>query len=134
MDRSSRSDSNPAGPAAREAIPTDDRLGVLTATEEVVRTSQHVTLDQAAVRDLVARWTAEPWPEAPAGLDSLHFFDGTWRTVNFVLALDALNFCFFGEVGQPRWRVEWMDQVWDGYNALAAALSRAIAAGFPIWD
>ncbi|PWT78971.1 MAG: hypothetical protein C5B60_00365 [Chloroflexi bacterium] len=134
MDRSSRSDSNPAGPAAHEEIPTDDRLGVLTATAEVVRTSQHVTLDQAAVRDLVARWTAEPWPEAPAGLDSLHFFDGTWRTVNFMLALDALNFCFFGEVGQPRWRVEWMDQVWDGYNALAAALSRAVASGFPIWD
>jgi hypothetical protein len=106
----------------------------LTATAEVLRTSQHVTLDQAAVGALVARWAAEPWPEGPAGLDSLHFFDGTWRTVNFVLALDALNFCFFGEVGQPRWRVEWMDQVWDGYNALAAALSRAVASGFPIWD
>jgi hypothetical protein len=134
MERSSRPDSNQARPACGEEGLADDRLGILTATAEVMRTSQQVSLDQAAVRDLVARWVAEPWPPAPAGLDSLHFFDGTWRTVNFLLVLDALNFCFFGEVGQPRWRVEWMDQVWDGYNALAAALSRAVASGFPIWD
>jgi hypothetical protein len=134
MEKSSRPDRNQAGPAPGDEVLSDDPLGILTATAEVVRTSQHVMLDQAAVRDLVARWAAEPWPPAPAGLDSLHFFDGTWRTVNFVLVLDALNFCFFGEVGQPRWRVEWMDQVWDGYNALAAALSRAVVSGFPIWD
>ena len=129
MERPSRSTRNQAEPAPRFEVLTDDRLGILTATAEVMRTSQHVTLDQAATRNLVERWAMERWPEAPAGLDSLHFSDGTWRTVNFVLVLDALNFCFFGEVGQPRWRVEWMDQVWDGYNALAAALSRAVANG-----
>jgi Potential Queuosine, Q, salvage protein family len=134
MERSSRPDGNQAGPVLGEEVLTDDQLGILTATAEVMRTSHHVTLDQAATHDLVARWAAEPWPPSPPGLDSLHFFDGTWRTVNFVLVLDALNFCFFGEVGQPRWRVEWMDQVWDGYNALAAALSRAVATGFPLWD
>jgi hypothetical protein len=134
MQRSSSSDRNQAGSAPGGEILADDWLGILTATAEVLRTSHYVTLDQSAVRDLAERWAAEPWPPAPTGLDSLHYFDGTWRTVNYVLVLDALNFCFFGEVGQPRWRVEWMDQVWDGYNALAAALSRAVVAGFPIWD
>ena len=34
-----------------------------------------------------------------------HFFDGTERTVNWLLLLDALNFCFWAESGQPRWSI-----------------------------
>ncbi len=111
----------------------NDRLGVLTATAAVLRTATHVTLDQAATRALAERWAREPWPQV-SGLDSFHWNDGTERMVNFVLVLDALNFCFWGEPGQPRWRIGWQGQVLDGYNALAAALSRAVGDGCPIWD
>jgi hypothetical protein len=85
------------------------------------------------VSALAERWALQPWPEQP-GLDALHFFDGTARTVNWVLVLDALNFCFWGEPGEKRWQIEWHGQVLDGYNALAAALSRAVERGWPIWE
>src|SRR6185312_4172735 len=57
-----------------------------------------------------------------------------WRTANWVLVLDALNFCFWGEPEQPRWRVDWHGQIYDGYYALAAALSRAVEDGVPLWE
>ena len=66
----------------------------------------------------------------------LHFRDGTWRTAAWVLVLDALNFCFWAQGDDPdaRWRVSFRGQVYDGYWALAAALTRAVEDGCPIWD
>lgn len=115
------------------APPANDRLGVLTATAEVVQAAQLVRLEPAAIEALASRWAADPWPEQ-AGLDAYHFSDGTWRTANWVLLLDALNFCFWGEAGQPRWRVAWHGETLDGYNALAAALTRAVEDQRPLWD
>src|SRR5579859_7176224 len=115
------------------APPAGDPLGVLTATAEVVRAARLVRVDWPAIETLAGQWAAEPWPEQ-AGLDALHFTDGTERTANWVLLLDALNFCFWGEPGAPRWRVEWRGQALDGYYALAAALSRAVEQGRPVWD
>ncbi len=123
-------------PSREQAIvlpPREDPLGVLTATAEVVRAARLVRIDWRALDALAARWATEPWPEQ-AGLDALHFTEGTERTANWVLLLDALNFCFWGEQGRPRWRVEWRGQTLDGYNALAAALSRAVDEGRPVWD
>lgn len=113
--------------------PNDDRLGVLSGTVPVVRTARFVRLDGAALVTLARHWAEAPWPDQ-AGLDALHFTDGTERTANWVLLLDALNFCFWGEPGEPRWRVEWRGQTFDGYTALAAALSRAVHGGRPLWD
>ena len=113
--------------------PAHDQLGVLSSTAVVVRNARLVQLVEPHVAALAARWADAPWPEQ-AGLDALHFVDGTERTANWVLLLDALNFCFWGEPGGPRWRVEWRGQVVDGYYALAAALSRAVEDGRPLWD
>ncbi len=63
-----------------------------------------------------------------------HFFDGTERTVNWLLLLDALNFCFWGEKGQPRWSIEYKGERLNGYWAEAAALTRAVEEGYPLWD
>ena len=115
------------------APPAGDPLGVLTATAEVVRAARLVRVDWPAIETLAGRWAALPWPEQ-AGLDALHFTDGTERTANWVLLLDALNFCFWGDPGQPRWRVAWRNQTLDGYAALAAALTRAIEEDHPLWD
>lgn len=113
--------------------PNDDRLGVLTATAAVVRAARFVRLDGVALATLALRWVDTFWPDQ-MGLDTLHFADGTERTANWVLLLDALNFCFWSGPGQPRWRVEWREQTFDGYAALAAALSRAVEQGRPLWD
>ena len=113
--------------------PPDDRLGVLSSTAQVVSEARLVRLDAERAEALAEAWGAVPWPEQ-AGLDALHFADGTERTVNWVLLLDALNFCFWGDPGGPRWRVEWRGQVLDGYAALAASLARAVEEGRPLWD
>ena len=113
--------------------PKHDRLGVLSATAEVVRAARLVRLDHLALDALAQRWATESWPEQ-IGLDAYHFMDGTERTANWVLLLDALNFCFWGEPGEPRWRVEWHGESLDGYNALAAALTRGVEEGRPLWD
>ena len=110
-----------------------DPLGALSGAVEVVRASSMVRIDLPAIERLAEEWAAVPWPEM-AGLDALHFTDGSERTVNWIFLLDALNFCFWAEHGQPRWRVEWRGSVLDGYAALAAALTRAVEEELPLWD
>jgi hypothetical protein len=139
------------------ALPTEDRLGVLTTTLPVVLTAPQVTLDGARVATIAEVWSAEPWPNH--GWDtSIHFFDGTERTLNWMALLDALNFCFWGDPPRPReiegraesmplgdlapidpttiprWQVRWHDTWYGGYNALAVALRRAQEEGLPLWD
>jgi hypothetical protein len=113
--------------------PPDDRLGVLTGAAHVLREASLVRLDPTAIARLAARWANEAWP-ANTTFPEAHFFDGSERTLNWLLLLDALNFCFWAPPGEPRWRVEWRGGTVDGYNALAAALSRALDEGRPLFD
>jgi hypothetical protein len=118
--------------AAVQPLP-HDRLGVLTGTARVLREAQLVRLDLGAVERLAARWSESSWPE-DTSFAALHFFDGSERTVNWVLLLDALNFCFWSLPSQPRWQVEWHGDRLNGYNALAAALTCALREGRPLSD
>ncbi|HZC06439.1 MAG TPA: queuosine salvage family protein [Ktedonobacterales bacterium] len=114
--------------------PRVDRLGALTATARVMRAARLVSLDLAAIATLAERWATAPWPAASATLEALHVPGAPERAPNWTLLLDALNFCFWGEPGKPRWRVTWHGASHDGYDALAAALSRAVEVGLPVWD
>lgn len=116
------------------ATPQEDRLGVLSGTAPVVLEGTLVAIDGEAVEALAERWAGSPWPEATADFGQLHFGDGTWRTANWMLLTDALNFCFWALPGEPRWRVEWQGHTYDGYYALATALTRAVAEGRQLWD
>jgi len=135
IDRSSNMSAEPPTSAVLAAVqpPAADRLGVLSGTARVLREAQLVRLDLAATERLAARWAAGPWPE-DTGFAALHFFDGSERTANWLLLLDALNFCFWSLLGQPRWQVEWHGERLNGYNALAAALTRAMQEGRPLYD
>jgi hypothetical protein len=113
--------------------PADDRLGVLTGAARTLREASLVRLDLGAIERLAARWVDEPRPDNTA-FPEMHYFDGTERTLNWLLLLDALNFCFWSFPGEPRWRVEWRGATLDGYNALAVSLSRAMAEGYPLYD
>jgi hypothetical protein len=144
-------------PTAALAPPLTDRLSVLTSTLPIVIASPDVTLDAARVATVAGVWAAEPWPND--GWDtSVHFFDGTERTLNWMALLDALNFCFWADPpaprsierrrgiergpaeampisdDAPRWRVQWRGKWYNGYNALAVALTRALDAGHPLWN
>ncbi len=123
-----------AGWRAALTPPQRDRLGALTATARVLREAQLVSLDLASIAALAQSWAASAWPASSATLAELHAPGAPERIPNFTLLLDALNFCFWGEPGRPRWRVTWREQTHDGYDALAAALSRAVEEGLPLWD
>ena len=126
-------------------FPANDPLGVLESTASVIRQAASVTIDQRAIArladDLVASRTVPP-----AWDSTLHFRShdltpaGAARTAGWILVLDALNFCFWpqgwaqGDDPDIRWRVEWQGATHDGYAALAAALSRAVEEGIPVWD
>ncbi len=109
-----------------------DPLGVLESTLPVARAGRHVRIVPAAI----ARFAAGPGRTTPAVpvQDALHC---TWlpprRFLNTLLALEALNFCFWDS--EPRWRVAYGEGKHDGYWALAAALHRALREdAAPLWD
>lgn len=114
-----------------------DILGVLTSTYPVVEQGELVWIDTERVERLVDQWMVQSKAgriTAPAWYDAYHFFDGSERTVNWILVLDALNFCFWAERSQPRWTVEYRGETLNGYLAEAAALTRAVEERIPLWD
>jgi hypothetical protein len=113
--------------------PAHDPLGVLRSTLPVVQNARQVHLELARVEALAARWAEAGW-HAPAWDATLHFNDGTERALNWMLLVDALNFCFWGDAGQPRWAVEYGGQTYNGYMAEAASLVRALDEGYRLWD
>lgn len=131
--------SNPPVPAF------PDQLGVLTSTRPVVELGELVWINREHVHALQERliaFTRRTRPQQASQQDGIgsvwdtryHFFDGTERTVNWLLLLDALNFCFWAEKGQPRWSIEYRGERLNGYWAEAAALTRAVEEGYALWD
>lgn len=131
--------SHPVIPEAAIKQVGADPLGVLASCALVVNDSAHVTIDHAAidrlVNDLVDRQATPPaWDE------SIHYRgiggNATEATIGWIFALDALNFCFWGQEPDPsyRWRIRTGEVEHDGYMALAIALRDAALAGTPVWD
>jgi hypothetical protein len=116
-------------------IPHADPLAVLTTTRRVMELAQSVQINQDALRR-IADELGDLMAHAPDWHDARHYADGTWRTAGWVLVLDALNFCFWSQSPNPnhRWQVEWDGRLENGYWALAAALTRAVTEGRPLWD
>ena len=117
------------------SIPDPDILGVLSDTRWVIEHASHVSIHTDQIEhvsyDLLSHYS--PSPE-PLWYERFHFHDGTERTVNWLLVLDALNFCFWAEKGKPRWRIDYQGEILDGYWAEAASLTRAVEEGFALWD
>jgi len=107
-----------------------DPLGVLNTTRAVVQQARWVHLDPAGLERLAATLLQRP-DAMPTWEHPLHWRGDREQTANYLLVLDALNFCFWPE---PRWRVEYNQRVYDGYWALAAALRRAIEHGYPVCE
>jgi hypothetical protein len=116
-------------------IDTPDPLRVLETTLPVVLTARQVHIDLDAVSRVTGQFT-NMGDQVPEWGDDLHFRDGAWRTAGWVLALDALNFCFWSQSSDPddRWKVAYGGDVYDGYWALVAALRRAVDEGMQLWD
>jgi hypothetical protein len=122
-----------------------DQLGVLASTRPVVELGELVWINKAQVRSLQEQLmsfarqarqsqTGQMEGAGPMWDTRYHFFDGTERTVNWLLLLDALNLCFWAEKGLTRWSIEYRGERLNGYWAEAAALTRAIEEGYALWD
>lgn len=108
--------------------PTDP-LGVLATTRAVVERAELVQIDRAAAARVAVDLACGE--RSPAAWDPTDHWQGQpERMANYLLVLDALNFCFWGD--EPRWRVTIDGARLDGYRALAVALTRAMEAGVPL--
>jgi hypothetical protein len=140
------------------ALHEPDRLGVLSSTRSIVEQGEYVWINQDQLPEVAAQLiAANPLTSTSTWYERYHYNDGTERTVNWVLVLDALNFCFWPEKGQQRWRIEYQgannpegsaesnhegalagdhkgSPLLDGYWAEAASLTRAVEEGIPLWD
>ena len=119
-------------------LPPVDPLGVLSSTRGVVEQGEIVWINPDQIQTLCQRWLDEDAqqsvPKKPQWDTHYHFYDATERSVNWLLVLDALNFCFWAERGQKRWTIEYQGEVLNGYWAEAAALKRAAEENIPLWD
>lgn len=107
--------------------------GVASACAEVMARARHVAIDDAAVAATCQSFPRDHLP-VPEWNRDLHFFEGTMRSANYVLVLDALNFSFWADAGTPRWKVGYRGSVYQGYWGLAAALKRGIEEGVPLLE
>ncbi len=123
------------------ALLEPDELGVLSSTRNVLEQGEHVWIVTEGIEHVSNQWIHElvstrekQIPAFPLWDTTYHFHDGTERTVNWLLLLDALNFCFWAEKGHDRWRISYKGETLNGYWAEAAALKRAVEEGIPLWD
>jgi hypothetical protein len=107
----------------------DDPLGVRAAAAWVSEQARYVNIDEKALDAACAGFGTQL--SVPEWNHDYHFGDGTERTANYILLLDALNFSFWGE---PRWGIEYGGRSLNGYWALAAALKRAIDDDIDLTD
>jgi Potential Queuosine, Q, salvage protein family len=129
MQKNYTSDNNP------HTLTEPDVLGVLSSTWWVVEQARHAWINREQLANVSIQLLAKYTPSIdPVWYDRFHFHDGTERTLNWLLVLDALNFCFWAEKGQQRWRIEYHGEILDGYWAEAASLTRAVEEGFALWD
>jgi Potential Queuosine, Q, salvage protein family len=121
------------------ALPESDRAGILSSTRIAVEQGENVWINMDQVVALCEQWIEETPPGEETAIveqwnTNYHFYDGSERTVNWLLLLDALNFCFWGEKDQPRWTIDYRGETLNGYWAEAASLTRAVEEGMPLWD
>ena len=118
-------------------LPTDDPTGILTSTRAVVEQGESVWINTDQIGQLCTQWLEQDYHTRLAAQlwdKNYHFHDDTERTVNWILLLDALNFCFWAEKDLPRWTIDYQGETLNGYWAEAAALTRAVQEGIPLWD
>ena len=78
-----------------------DPLDILKTTAQVAASMRHVSISMSRTQTIgqvlsLRSVAGPPWNH------EYHFFDGTERTLIYLLLLDALNFSFWGA---PRWTV-----------------------------
>ncbi len=94
-------------------------------TFEVVRRAKHVKINRRQIKDLAGRWSDGVaidklrWPVA------MHYTsDDPKKLLDYVVLLDALNFCFWPRGNRERWNVSYHGRRYGGYFAWALSLAK----------
>lgn len=103
-------------------------IDVLESAHFVSSRNEHVVIDEPALFRLAERLLAVPIPKWDF---THHYYDGSVRTLAYLLLVDALNFCFFPA---PRWEVIVDGERLQGYFALVSVLKQAFMQGLPLDD
>jgi hypothetical protein len=107
--------------------------GVLETTRHVVEKSRLVRIEPEALRRL-SRELATGSVQIP-GWDNAHHFRGDDEaTLAYLIALDAMNFCFWPPPGRDKWEISRERSTYSGYYALSVSLKKALESGMPITD
>ncbi len=104
---------------------------VLETTKSVVAEAKHVQINDAAMEKVCAEFSTK---DTKTWIDAAPF---TWQRGNdetelaFVIVLNALNFCYWGE---QKWSMTHQGKKLDGAWGMIASLRRAMEEGIPILD
>lgn len=119
-----------AGLGTAAPMKSDD-LGILPACEFVMSRAEDVSIDSVRLERLADDWVQHPF-QVPGWDWEIHWRGSPEQMATYILVLDALNFCFWVDPGQTRWRVFHRQRWYNGYKALAVALGRALEEGRPL--
>lgn len=113
---------------------TPDPLQIRAGSRFVIQRARDVQIDHHRLLQVAEQIRQAPPASQATTWGSDHL--GSTRLnreqlANYVLVLDALNFCFWGE---PRWKVTTGDRTENGYWGLTMALRRALEDGYQIID
>ena len=101
---------------------------ILESAEMVARNARHLSISYSKAKELAEELVDKPIPKWD--MDVHYKCDDQEKQANYLLVLDALNFCFWPTF----WAVEYNGKVYNGYMGLAASLKRAIEEGKEIWN
>ncbi|PIN69422.1 hypothetical protein COV93_05615 [Candidatus Woesearchaeota archaeon CG11_big_fil_rev_8_21_14_0_20_43_8] len=104
-------------------------MDILGSAKTVAESARHLTISNKAARSLAEQLADR---EIPKWQMDVHYSDEASEgfTANYLLLLDALNFCFW----PSEWEVEYKEHKYGGYMALAASLKRAIEEDVKLCD
>lgn len=124
------------GPKDPNAVPD---TGVLRDAEFIYNNSVDVSIDmrhtKLAAQTLLSSMKEQKYSTSTWSSHELHPKTKDESTVNFIFAMDLLNYSFWSEKSEEeRFAVEWKGRRWTGYWSLVAALQRGIEEGVPVTD
>jgi hypothetical protein len=107
--------------------------GVLETARHVAEKSRLVRINEEAVVAFSERLSSQEVP-IPSWDREHHFRGDDEATLAYLVALDAINYCFWPPPGRGKWEISRERSTYSGYYALAVSLKKAIESGMPITD
>lgn len=109
-------------------------LGIREQAAEIMGSSKHVRISEANVLSSVRKFRHRLSAPVPVSWDTKYHLarvqDSVAKTANYILVLDAVNFCFWPKP----WQIELLGQKFNGYYGMALCIKKAISEGVPLYD